>query len=72
MLATTWIFIILCSIFQGESQAAITDGISKANKDKYPSPRIVVLGMTGAGKSALSCSLQGLKQAECNVSKFQI
>ena len=68
MFAATWIFIILCSIFQGE--AVNTDGISKANKAKYPSPRIIILGMTKVGKSALSCSLQGLKQAECNVSKL--
>ena len=59
-----WIFILLCPF----SQAANTDGISEENKAKYYSPRIVILGMTGVGKSALGCSLLGMKQAECKVS----
>ena len=58
-----WIFILLCPF----SQAAITDGISEGNMAKYPSPRIVILGMTGVGKSALGCSL-----LDCNVSHIVV
>ena len=64
----TWIFILLCPF----SHAAIGDGISEENKAKYPSPRIVILGETGVGKSALGCSLLGKKQADCNVSHIVV